>query len=96
MSVTPLPCIVCGMQPEPIWDDGYHPWQPHRATMFDCGPGNYGSTVWDEFSSDRSLTINVCDKCLVERKDRVAVVETIPREPETTFTNWEGPYSPTC
>jgi hypothetical protein len=58
--------------------------------MFDAGSGNYGSTVWDEMNSMRSLHINVCDKCLVERKDRVAIIETVPQAPRVQTFPWRA------
>lgn len=82
----PLLCIVCGMQPEPACGSGY---QPYGATMFDAGSGHYGSTVWDTMSRYRSLAINVCDKCLVEHKDRVGVFETVPVPNEVKLVPWD-------
>lgn len=87
----PLPCIVCGVRPEPAFRSVDGPtWQPYAATMFDAGGGHYGSTVWDEVVPGcRSLRINVCDECLVERCDRVAVVHTIRQAPAVEFVPWE-------
>lgn len=80
-DVKPLPCIVCGIQPGPAFPTYGGSRQPYGATMFNAGSGHYGSTVWDAITGGRSLEINVCDTCLVERKDRVAmVVETVERE----------------
>lgn len=90
----PLPCIVCGTNPRPAFSGGSDaPWQPSGATMFDAGGGNYGSTVWDEGGvSGRSLWINVCDICLVDRKGRVAVVTRIDN-PQIDFEPWKGPWT---
>lgn len=83
----PLPCIVCGFQPEPVGGSGH---QPYDALIFNAGAGHYGSTVWDEMSGSRSLTINVCDKCLVANRGRVAVAVYIrPEPPDVEFVPWE-------
>lgn len=87
----PLPCIVCGFQPARAFSDDRHPhlaYVPYAATMFDAGTGHYGSTVWDVMTASRSLSINVCDACLVKRKDRVKVMETIRREAAVKFVTW--------
>lgn len=92
----PLPCIVCNFQPKQAFGehaDEQSWWYPYKATMFDAGIGHYGSTVWDEMNGSMTLTINVCDKCLVEHKDRVAVMETLQRETETTLKPWKGPWT---
>lgn len=88
----PLPCIVCGFQPESVSHDDDYFWQPSRAVMFDAGSGNFGSTVWDEMS-DEHMWINVCDECLVERKDRVAIIQKTRPNPVLTFKLWEGPWT---
>lgn len=87
--VKPMPCIVCGTQLEPIGNVAVH--QPNDATIFKAS-GNYGSGVWDPMSGGVYLTINVCDECLVARKDRVSMVQTTPREPEITITAWDHPW----
>lgn len=88
MMTEPLPCMVCGMQPEPAFRDGKGTHQPYGATMFDAGSGHYGSTVWDEGTTGRSLLINICDSCLTANKSRVAVVTTVRRAPKVEFTPW--------
>lgn len=85
----PLPCIVCGVQPEPVFREP-PTMQPYGATMFDAGSGHYGSTVWDEMRPHVSLSINVCDPCLIAHKDRVAVVTSISR-PEVSVEPWDPP-----
>lgn len=88
MDVQPLPCIVCGFQPEPVGGSGY---QPFDALRFDAGAGHYGSSVWDKMGGHRSLTINVCDKCLVASRGRVAVIETVPQpRPESRLIPWNS------
>lgn len=89
----PLPCIICGVRPESVNDDGHGPqWQPHAATVFTAGPGHYGSTVWDEPSSDRALWITVCDRCLLQHRERAAVVTTTRDQPPARqFDRW-NPY----
>lgn len=94
--IQPLPCIVCGFQPRRAFgdhgDDQTHR-VPYAATMFNAGTGHYGSTVWDEMSPYRSLSINVCDECLVAGKERVAVVDSIPQPSKVTYEPWEGPWT---
>lgn len=86
-AVNPLPCIVCGFQPKPVCGSGY---QPSGALMFSAGSGHYGSGVWDTMSRYRSLEVNVCDDCLVARKDRVAVaVKPAFTRPEPEFIPWD-------
>jgi hypothetical protein len=80
---------VCGVQPKPVWDDGHWPHQPFEATMFEAGMGHYGSTVWDKVSGDQSLMINVCDSCLLERRDRAAVVNKVRVPTEFQFEPWQ-------
>jgi hypothetical protein len=79
----PLPCIICGVELAPSFR-GHGPQHiPSQGTMFEAH-GNYGSTVWDPpVSGSRSLTINVCDKCLVENVERVAeLVHQYPPDDE--------------
>lgn len=85
----PLPCIVCGAQPEPAFriEGGTH--QPYGATMFSAGGGHYGSTVWDEITRGRSLEITVCDPCLKACRARVAVAVTEQVAPEVEYLPWE-------
>lgn len=87
---TPLPCLICGFQPEPAVTIAGGTRQPSDAVMFTAGNGNYGSTVWDEMNPYRSMEINICDKCLVEHKDRVAIAEAVRVErPEPEFVPWD-------
>lgn len=91
-AMKPLPCIVCGIQPKPVFPNSSNTWQPSGATVFDAGCGNYGSTVWDTTDSGRSLMINVCDSCLVTHRDRVAeMIRKRPIQPEFEFVPWEPP-----
>lgn len=85
----PLPCIVCGMQPESAFGADHPTHQPYKATMFDAGSGHYGSTVWDTMTDGRTLMVNVCDDCLVARKDRVALVLTVRQPSAVEFLPWE-------
>lgn len=64
----PLPCIVCGFQPEaesPV--EGIN--QPYAATAF-TSHGHYGSTAFDPMNGT-FIEINVCDPCLRSRAGRV-------------------------
>ena len=57
--------------------------------MFDAGSGHYGSTVWDTMSGERSLTINVCDECLLANRSRVGMFITLYQRPEVEMHAWE-------
>lgn len=85
MMDQPLPCIVCGVQPESIGSSP-SPWQPYGATMFDAGSGHYGSTVWD--MQNLSLWINVCDECLVKNSARTAAVRVVRNPSTLEFKPW--------
>lgn len=74
MTEKPLPCIVCGRQftlscPAVDPDTVPEPGQPHDAVTF-YAYGQYGSTVFDP-QDESQIRVNVCDPCLLERKDRV-------------------------
>jgi hypothetical protein len=59
----PLPCIVCGYEPEPVDHDRHEDNnQPYGATAF-TSHGHYGSTVFDPMDG-QYLEINICDTCL--------------------------------
>lgn len=84
----PLPCIVCGFQPKSIDPNDDYRHVPSGALMFDAGSGHYGSTVWDTMTSGVALHVNVCDPCLREHRDRVAVVTCTAREVEYVWKPW--------
>lgn len=81
-----LPCIVCGFEPEPVFPDE-PTMQPYEATMF-TSRGHYGSTVFDPMSRYRTLSINICDNCLKERKDCVRLVIETPRASSLEILPW--------
>lgn len=63
-----LPCLMCGkllksVLPSPDVN------QPMGGTSFTT-QGHYGSTLFDPMDGTR-LELNVCDPCLLERRDRV-------------------------
>lgn len=67
-----LPCLVCGkplksVLPNPDMN------QPSDATSF-TARGQYGSTAFDPMDGTL-LQINVCDLCLLERRDRVSHID---------------------
>lgn len=64
-----LPCICCGVELENI-DRGVDVNQPYNGTTF-TSHGHYGSTIYDPMYTGHYLEINICDACLVLRKDRV-------------------------
>lgn len=86
----PLPCIACGFQPTQAFPGHSEETAmvPYAATIFTAGNGHYGSTVWDKMTSARSLWVNICDACLVKRKDRVAMVATTT-DVKNNFHPWE-------
>lgn len=79
-------CFTCGKELDPVWEGSKS--QYNDAMMFESH-GNYGSTVFDPFDSRLSLLIQICDPCVVERKDRVIHVTTTRPLPECTFEPWE-------
>lgn len=83
----PLPCIVCGFEPRPVFTDEPS-MQPYAATQFSTG-GHYGSTVFDPMSRYMQLCINVCDNCLRERKDCVRLVIETPRSSKFEWKDWD-------
>ena len=90
-SIAPLPCIICGFQPKPVAGDLSHYNQPDEATVF-ISHGHYGSTVWDPapYGCTDWIELNICDECLVARKERVLRVSQphTPR-PEPKTRPWE-------
>jgi hypothetical protein len=64
-----LPCFVCGDVLTNAVPDVEN--QPHGGTEFRTY-GCYGSTFWDSFDN-QELVLNICDGCLRERTDRLAV-----------------------
>jgi hypothetical protein len=90
---SPLPCIVCGSTLEPVFSAAdasgvASPYQPADAVAFSAY-GQYGSTVFDP-QDESQLQINVCDKCLQERKDRVWHVCWVRRPAVESFSKqWE-------
>lgn len=91
MPAAPLPCLVCGVVPEPAFPDGgvlgdEIPVQPYEATVF-ISYGQYGSTVWDTMSGDQMLEINICDSCLTRaarHQHRVVLIER--QQPELKYS----------
>lgn len=62
-----LPCIACGRELRNVLDSVTN--QPHNGTTFQS-LGHYGSTAFDPMDG-HYLEINVCDSCLILRRDRV-------------------------
>ncbi len=86
-----LPCIVCGNNIEPV-DEGLDSHnQPYAGTNF-LTYGHYGSTVFDPMVVEKRirLEINICDGCLLHRKDNVYIVVEKPRHVEETYIKWDG------
>lgn len=102
-----LPCIVCGRELEPAFrrpagqEDEIPDWlqhnQPHGGTTF-RSRGQYGSTVFDPMSSYRSLEINVCDPCMLEkaREGRIIHNYEVPRPSRFDVTLWDGEDGEWC
>ena len=78
---TPSPCLVCGKTLTALKDG--EP-QPEEAVSFRASPG-YGS---DFDGTLGELEINVCDGCLVERRDRVTHLSVV-REVRTMRWTWQ-------
>jgi hypothetical protein len=89
----PLPCLLCGRVPEPVWPD-HDQRQPYGATTF-TSFGHYGSTVFDEMGR-RFLEANICDHCLRAKAKQgvIALGHELPpvREPNQ-YETW-APYEP--
>lgn len=85
-SFAPAPCLVCGVELKPAFDDGGR--QPSGATTFTTS-GHYGSGLFDDMGG-ALLEINVCDGCLRDRADRAHLlrvkqweqVDAYPWDPE--------------
>ena len=85
-----LPCLICGAVLEPAFRDFDHN-QPHGGTTFTTR-GHYGSTVFDPplaMGATRLLEINICDPCLLERKDKILFVQNIPVQSRREVEYWE-------
>lgn len=77
-------CVRCDKEIQFIED---LPTMPNAAVVL-FSSGNYGSTVWDEMH--RSILVYVCDKCLMDVKERVLEVQNKPRpRPEYVPWDWE-------
>lgn len=79
-------CFVCGRGLVPV--SLHAAIQCDDAVMFEAH-GNYGSTVFDPMDGRKSLLINVCDACLVQRRDRVHLVTTERPLPTYTSETWQ-------
>jgi hypothetical protein len=99
-----LPCIICGRELKsafPRENESTPEWlkhnQPHAGTIF-ITHGQYGSTVFDPMSDVRSLEINICDSCLLDKARQGYVLhnERIPRPPKVNATTWDGDGGEWC
>lgn len=91
--MTSPPCFICGKALECVFrepGEGIYN-QPYEATVFHSH-GHYGSTVFDPVTGHRSLELNICDKCLLENKERVLHVE--PMHPERPILYDVRPWDP--
>jgi hypothetical protein len=85
------PCFICEKKVASVFPDPpeYIYNQPYKATVF-VSHGHYGSTVFDPVIGNRHLEINICDECLLERKDRVLHVRPHPpAEQEYDVRVWD-------
>jgi hypothetical protein len=91
-----LPCFVCDRELASAIDPanakafGIHN-QPWDANVFKAH-GHYGSTVFDPspaFEGNVFLELNICCKCMLERKDKILIVRA---EQEVTYDPkpWDG------
>lgn len=81
-------CFVCDKELQLV-DPGFKEdsAQCNDALMFSSS-GNYGSTVYDPIGGRTELLINICDACIVLKKDRV-LVATIERPlPIVSYAPW--------
>jgi hypothetical protein len=73
----PLPCIICGFQPAPVFNGEYSPddkeIQPAEAVMF-TSKGNYGSKYFDPLDGSY-LVLNICDSCVENSVDNGYIVK---------------------
>jgi hypothetical protein len=67
-----LPCFRCGRPLLNVFHTSEN--QPDGGTEFRT-LGHYGSTFWDSFDGEE-LILNVCDDCLSDQRDRLAVQKT--------------------
>lgn len=84
-------CFVCRTELSSVNHDSDLPHVPYKGTVFTAS-GNFGSTVYDPVMSYRGhLSINVCDSCMLDRKDLVlsvsevyvpAVYKVLPWDPD--------------
>lgn len=98
MGMEPLPCLVCGKTIAPVFPDTTltdpgEPAQPVDAVMF-FSYGQYGSTVFDP-QDESKLYINLCDPCLLERRDRVWHCRHVKQRALTLFSHpWDPGQEP--
>lgn len=81
----PLPCFACGEQLQPVFTMLTR--KPAEAIEF-CAHGQYGSTVFDP-QDDSQIQINICDPCLLARKDRVWHVGYVRQKKEIFSKPWD-------
>lgn len=81
-------CFKCDKTLEGVFNDDTK--QPYAGTSF-TSYGQYGSTVFDPMD-DSSLTIYVCDPCLIKNSSRVTFTEHEKVLVETKSQTWEPPY----
>lgn len=82
-------CLCCGRELGlALAGETSVPWGAVRFTAL----GNYGSRVYDSVMGNEYLQVNVCDDCLVERRDRVRCVRYDDRRSEVSKP-WEPPSS---
>ena len=70
--MVPTNCFACGKAFDAAAQGSD---QPSRGTVFHSD-GNYGSTVFDPMRGGVTLTLNICDDCLVSNKLHVQYVQT--------------------
>jgi len=68
MKIKNIPCFVCEKELDNIMEDkrGNQPSNGLEFTTY----GHYGSTFFDPMDGTR-LAINICDKCLVEKRNLI-------------------------
>lgn len=99
MKYIEVQCIICGskLEKEELNKENMNPKTigiVYDGVIFRAS-GNYGSSVFDPFPDNGFAEIIICDKCMVEKKDKILRVKNIKCNSTYTsdISNFE-PYKP--
>lgn len=84
MSEAIVPCFKCGTALKNALDGEAN--QPDGGTEF-YTYGHYGSTFWDSPVGEE-LVLNVCDNCLNDHTERLAIRKASRRVVVDHFVRW--------